>query len=183
MMNPKHSELNASFENILRNSIEDNFEAEGRWGNGVLGGGTTHWERSARAKKQGGKTLQDTGLLAASIRVSSSSSGGLTIGIENDEIVLRVSGGFVIDVGSNRPYARTHQLGGQWKVPVTKKMRGYFWHKYYETKEGKWKGMALTNKTEFNIVMPPRPYLVVQDEDLDAIHAKYSEWVGRNIQA
>ena len=62
---------------IVRTSIEENFDKEGRFGTGVLGGGNTHWERSHRAIEQNGKTLQDTGQYAASVRIEISGGGQL----------------------------------------------------------------------------------------------------------
>lgn len=182
-----HSDLNASFRNVVLNSIEDNFEAGGRYGNGALGGGTTQWERSARSDKQKGKTLQDTGLLAASIRVSCKSSGGLTFGIENNLPILKTTGSLEITAGSNRMVGQyslgaIHQYGGSWQVPVTKRMRGYFWSQYYKSGDVKYKFMALTNKTEFNITMPARPFLVLQDEDMLELYDKYHIWVAKNMQ-
>jgi phage virion morphogenesis protein len=69
---------------IMHDAVEENFEQEGR----------PKWKPSKRAKKQGGKTLQDTGLMA---KVSSS--------YDNNSAV----------VGSNRGengiIAATHHFG------------------------------------------------------------------------
>ncbi|MEJ5227210.1 phage virion morphogenesis protein [Thermodesulfovibrio sp.] len=68
---------------IMHNAVEENFEQEGR----------PRWKPSQRVKKQGGKTLQDTGSLAASI----------TTRYDNDSAV----------VGTNKVYAAIHQFGGK----------------------------------------------------------------------
>jgi hypothetical protein len=56
------------------------------------------------------------------------------------------------------PYAAIHEFGGTIKVVVTAKMRSFFWAMWFETKDDKWKAMALTKKTEFKIEMRKRPY-------------------------
>lgn len=57
------------------------------------------------------------------------------------------------------PYANIHERGGTITVTVTSKMRRFFWAKYSETGDEKWKHMALTQKTQFTIKIRPRPYL------------------------
>ena len=65
--------------------------------------------------------------------------------------------------GSKVPYAAIHEHGGDidHEVPVTDKMRSFFWFKHYQTGRDKWKGMALTKKDRFKIEgqIPARPYL------------------------
>ena len=56
-------------------------------------------------------------------------------------------------------YARIHEFGGTTHPIVTKKSRGFFWHKFYETEDPKWKFMALTKKSKFNVVLKERSYL------------------------
>ena len=51
-----------------------------------------------------------------------------------------------------------HQRGGLMKV--TDKMRGYFWARYYETHEDKWKWMALNRSGIMSF--PVRTYLTVR---------------------
>lgn len=68
---------------IMHNAVEENFEQEGR----------PRWKPSKRAQKQGGKTLQDTGSLVASISMQ----------YDNDKAV----------VGTNKVYAAIHQFGGK----------------------------------------------------------------------
>lgn len=67
----------------LAKVVEDNFAAEGR----------PRWQPSQRAASSGGRTLQQTGRLAASIVTDYNTSS--------------------VRIGSNVDYARIHQLGGQ----------------------------------------------------------------------
>lgn len=68
---------------IMHDAVEENFEQEGR----------PKWKPSKRAQKQGGKTLQDKGQLAASISAR----------YDNDSAT----------VGTNKKYAAIHQFGGK----------------------------------------------------------------------
>lgn len=80
------------------------------------------------------------------------------------------------------PYAAIHQFGGTVKVPVTSKMRGYAWHRYYQLGGGnkgsevpeeaqRWKRLALTRKTQLNITMPARP-MIGQSAELNEKYTK-----------
>ncbi|WP_312399523.1 phage virion morphogenesis protein [Chryseobacterium sp.] len=64
---------------------------------------------------------------------------------------MRVVGG----IANHNHYAKIHNEGG--KIPVTPKMRRFFWAKYKETGKEYWKGMALTKKTHFTI--PKRQFI------------------------
>ncbi len=68
---------------IMKDAVEENFEQEGR----------PKWKPSKRALKQGGKTLQDTGQMAASISED----------YANDSAA----------VGTNKKQAAIHQFGGK----------------------------------------------------------------------
>lgn len=61
--------------------------------------------------------------------------------------------------GSRVPYADIHEHGGTITVPVTERMRKFFWAQWYATGEDRWKGMALTKVASFTIRIPARPYL------------------------
>jgi len=69
------------------------------------------WERRKGPLRPGGATLVDTGDLRWSIR-SKTTETSIT---------------FYTDL----PYAAIHNEGGE--IKVTRRMKGYFWHKYYET--------------------------------------------------
>jgi phage gpG-like protein len=70
----------------------------------------------------------------------------------------------IISAGSdNVPYAKVHNEGGvvNARIPVTPQMRKFAWAKFYETGEEKFKGLALTKKTElaFTFTMPQRRFM------------------------
>ena len=67
---------------------------------------------SSRGRGKG--ILNDTGNLVDSIKIISRSPNSVNVGIRASEI----------------PYAELHQQGG--KIPVTDKMRKFFWAKYYQ---------------------------------------------------
>lgn len=91
---------------------------------------------------------------------------------------------FVVDLSINKgllkwvktflvPYAGIHEYGGSFSIPVTERMRRFFWAMYYKTGEDKWRGMALTKKTSFKITIRPRPYAEPAFEDVTpAVTAK-----------
>jgi len=68
------------------------------------------WARRKGPLRKGGATLVDTGDLRRSIR-SKTTATSIT---------------FYTDL----PYAAIHNAGGE--IKVTRRMKGYFWHKYYE---------------------------------------------------
>ena len=103
--------------------------------------------------------LNDTGNLVDSIKIISRSQNSVNVGIRASEI----------------PYAELHQQGG--KIPVTDKMRKFFWAKYYQhassagRSRGKrsvstnqeadfWKAMAL-KKANSTITIPKRQFMDV----------------------
>ncbi len=120
---------------LLEDEFDNNFEKESFF--------TTPWEPSQRAKNTGGKTLQDRTHLRKSIHAY----------INGSKIVFE----------SNKNYAAIHNFGGtiHSKPRVTPKMRRWAWAKYKETKQDKYKGLALTKKTRLSIkaTMPPRQFI------------------------
>lgn len=62
-------------------------------------------------------------------------------------------------------YAQIHNEGG--RIPVTKKMRKYFWARYYETKKEVWKNMAMNKKGYIEI--PKREFAKLTEEDVQRI--------------
>ena len=53
------------------------------------------------------------------------------------------------------PYAMIHEYGGD--IPITAKMRRYFWFRFMKDGGDMWRGLALTKKTEITITA--RPYM------------------------
>ncbi|MBA9078955.1 phage virion morphogenesis protein [Rufibacter quisquiliarum] len=64
---------------------------------------------------------------------------------------------------TDAPYAEIHNEGGQiaQEITITNAMRKFFWAKYYETEDDKWKYMALSKKAylERTINMPQRQFM------------------------
>lgn len=135
------------------------------------------WARRKSPIRQGKALLVDTGELRRSIH-SKTTANSIT---------------FYTDL----PYAAIHNEGGE--IKVTRKMKGYFWHKYYETtgafgrrKDGSprkdkrtvrltteaefWKFMVL-KKVGSTITIPRRQFLGVSPE----VEAAVKEIVEENI--
>lgn len=75
-------------------------------------------------------------------------------------------------VSAAAKHASIHNEGGMVNIPVTKKMRKFFWAMYYKTKKEKWKGMALTGKTHFSFKMPQRQFMgdsIVFNEHIEGL--------------
>ncbi len=119
---------------IMHDAVEENFEQEGR----------PPWKPSQRALREGGKTLQDTGRLAASITSRHSASSA--------------------EVGTNVEYAAIHQFGG--KTPprkiVPRRKKALFWPgAKHPVKSAQHPGSTI----------PARPFLSLTDEDKKEIIA------------
>ena len=88
-------------------------------------------------------------------------------------IDVRPQGKSSIIISANSPYAAIHQFGGTLKptIPISLKMRKFFWAKYYENGQENWKALALTKKKELKpvIQIPARPYITLTDDDLEEI--------------
>jgi phage gpG-like protein len=154
--------------NIIRNSIEDNFQSEGRYGSGVFGGGTTKWQQS---KKTDGQTLSGRGRLALSIQVNATQ--------DNNNIVFEIS--------SYLPYAAIHQFGGVINHPGGTAYKMYRGRKYQLMDrqtifvKNSW---AASNPTKIlgrtkphKIVIPARPFIVLQDDDLAEIAENLKQYI------
>lgn len=86
----------------LSDEFDKNFEREAFF--------SQAWARRKSPIRPGRKILVDTGQLRRSIQSRSSDK--------------------TITFFSSLPYADIHNEGGE--IKVTRKMKGYFWHKYYE---------------------------------------------------
>jgi phage gpG-like protein len=56
-------------------------------------------------------------------------------------------------------YAAIHNKGGVTHPRVTEKMRGFAWHKWKETKDPKWKAIALTDQSTLTVPIPKREFV------------------------
>ena len=101
------------------------------------------WEkRSAGAPRNEGRNiLVDSGRLSDSISIISQKWNNVEVG----------------SVGLD--YAQVHNEGATITVPITEKMRDFFWHKWYDTGNEKWKAMALTPQESFQIDIPQRQFI------------------------
>lgn len=175
-MNINYSGFANTIREIVRTSIEDNFKENGRFGKGLFGGGSEKWKPSRRAEEQGGKSLQDSGQLAASIQVKVEATGGLSI---DENGVLQNNGEINIKIGSNKTtkdghnLAAIHQLGA--KPKITSKSRKFFLAMFCESGDTFWLGLARTKKKEF--VIPARPFLVLQDADVKKISERFVQFL------
>ena len=115
------------------NLFKENFDKEGFIvGNGHL----IKWKKTIR--RTGRKTLKKGGRLQRGIHIKKIGSSTITVGVD-----------------SNIKYAKIHNEGGV--IPITPKMRRYFWAMFKQTGDSYFKGMALTKKTEF--VIPQRKFI------------------------
>lgn len=78
------------------------------------------------------------------------------------EIVQQDENAVIIE-SDGVPYANIHNEGGRITVPVTKRMRDYFWYKFHKTGLLKYKYMALTKKEKFKITIPQRKFMGQSD--------------------
>lgn len=67
---------------------------------------------------------------------------------------------YAVTAGSSAVYAQVHQEGAL--IPVTTKMRKFFWMQFKETKNDKWKKLALMKKNYIEI--PARPFITIDDK-------------------
>lgn len=63
--------------------------------------------------------------------------------------IMEMRGNLVGVVGTNLKYAKIQERGGN--IPITQKMKSFFWAKYKETGLVRWKYMALTKNGIINI--------------------------------
>lgn len=144
---------------LVRTSIVRNFQAGGRYGSERLGGGGTKWVKSSRSGIEKGQTLRNKGILMNSIEIK--------VNAGNNKIQ--------IIAGSNMPYARIHQFGFFGSETVKDHFRKRKGKKNFGKLDGKRKQISqdLTiykvNSFTRNMRMPARPYLVIQQADIEEI--------------
>lgn len=116
--------------------FKENFRAQGFIrGDGQL----DKWPaRKEGAGKRG--VLMQTGRLRRSIKIA---------GMMED----------YVRVATDVPYAQAHNEGGTHTVPLTPRMRKFFWAMWYKTKEPRWKAMALTKQKTLTIKLPKRQFM------------------------
>lgn len=178
------SQLNQTFQSLQRNfeditpilevisalidrAISANFDERGRWDSNesdisIFSGGSQKWKALATSTKEKYQRL------SWELEPTLNRSKGLMSTIE-----VRPQGKSSIVISANSPYAAIHQFGGILKptIPISLKMRKFFWAKFYETGQENWKALALTKKKELKpvIQIPARPYITLTAEDLEEI--------------
>jgi phage gpG-like protein len=152
---------------LIDRAISANFDERGRWdGNEsditIFSGGSQKWNALASS------TQEKYQRLGWELEPTLNRTKGLMSTIE-----VRPQGKSSIIISANSPYAAIHQHGGTLKptIPITSRMRKFFWAKYFETGFDSWKGFALTKKKELKpvIQIPARPYITLTEEDLEEV--------------
>ncbi|MEO6176956.1 MAG: phage virion morphogenesis protein [Flavobacterium circumlabens] len=135
------------------NFVMGNFERQG-----FLDKSVQPWQERQNNSDPGRAILTNSGALRDSVKISTSS----------EKRVI---------ASSNSKYAKIHNEGGTMNIPITPKMRKYFWYMYKETGEGKYKGMALTKKTHFVVKMPKRQFMGPSEAFNNLIDAKFKKMI------
>lgn len=117
----------------LGDEFDQNFERQGFF--------AEKWQRRKSPIRGDGHILVASGDLRKSIRSRSDESS--------------------ITFYSDLAYAGIHNEGGE--IKVTARMKRFFWHKYYETKDEFWKAMALMKEGK-TIKIPRRQFLGMAPE-------------------
>jgi phage gpG-like protein len=160
---------------LIERAISENFDARGRWdGNEsditIFSGGSQKWKALASSTKEKYQKL------GWELEPTLNRSKGLMSTIE-----VRPQGKSSIVISANSPYAAIHQYGGTLTptIPITSKMRKFFWAKYYNTGLVNWKALALTKKKELKptIRIPARPYITLTQEDWEEILQTFSTYL------
>lgn len=88
--------------------------------------------------------------------------------------------GNVVAVSSSMPYASLHNEGGRVVVPVTDKMRRYWWWQYRKSggRDVRYKAMALSRKSQWTICVPQRQFVGVTGETDRQLEAQLDEMLG-----
>ncbi|WP_264521189.1 phage virion morphogenesis protein [Flavobacterium sp. N1994] len=117
------------------NFIMGNFEKQG-----FMDGSLQPWQARKGNTDSGRAILTKSSALRDSISISSSSS---------KRVVATATA----------KHAKIHNEGGILKIPVTAKMKKYFWYMFKKTGQSQYRAMALTKKSYFEIKMPKRQFM------------------------
>jgi phage gpG-like protein len=156
-------------------SIQRNFQVGGRYGNdNQFGGGSQKWKVSKGATKRQGQTLRKSGMLSASIRVNVTQQNGRIIAVvgSNKKYAAHqhfgsIPGGFMHPGGT--PYVPIFKCSGKGAKRTCKVVGTRFIKKSkVATLKEKVKDNLKYTKPH-KIYIPPRPYLVLQNEDIKLI--------------
>ena len=87
----------------------------------------------------------------------------LRTGALRRSLTFRTEGNRVI-VSSSMTYAQIHNEGGVVTVPVTERMRRYFFAMHHKTGMSRYLAMALSRKQQYRIVIPRRQFVGITPE-------------------
>lgn len=122
------------------------------------------WEnRTQPDYRPGGAILTATGALRNSIHTIEANTKNVTI-------------------GTYASYAKIHNEGGTITLPVTKKMKKYFWYMYQVTQNEKWKWMALTKKQTLKLKFPKRQFIGESKVLMDDIEKWFFNQMDKRIK-
>ena len=112
-----------------------------------------------------------------------------------DSVKLTQSSPERVIVGSDAIHAHIHNEGGIINIPITKKMRKFFWFKYYQiadkkgnivsgsaTEASMYKAMALSRKTHLTVKMPKRQFMGNSQTFNRDIDAKFLKMIERRFK-
>ncbi|HBQ8403835.1 TPA: phage virion morphogenesis protein [Klebsiella pneumoniae] len=140
---------------LMEDSVQENFEQQGRpkW---------QHWKSNAYwAQRRGGKILQRSGRLAASITAYS----------DND----------MATVGTNVVYAGIHQSGGKINIPA-RSQQAYYRQNKDGTLNNQFARKSKANYSEWHTIpayeinMPARPFLRLTESDISDMEDKVADY-------
>jgi phage gpG-like protein len=80
-------------------------------------------------------------------------------------------------------YAAIHNEGGVVNIPVTPKMKKWFWYMYKRTRNEKYKLMALTKKSHFTFTMPKRQFMGDSQAFMKIIEDKFFNMIAERFKA
>lgn len=147
----KRAPLMKMLAGMMEDAVQENFEQQGRpaW---------QHWKSNAYwAQRRGGKILQRSGRLAASITAYS----------DND----------MATVGTNVVYAGIHQSGGKINIPA-RSQQAYYRQNKDGTLNNKFSRKSKANYSEWHTIpayeinMPARPFLHLTESDISEMEDK-----------
>jgi phage gpG-like protein len=162
---------------IVNRAISRNFNAHGQVsgaGSGLFDGGSHNWTPLARSTIQKYKKLgydpQPTLLRKKRMRVS---------------IEVNAAPPYSISITANSPYARIHQMGGVINHPggtpyVLIKSRKQMTAKFIKkatAKKREAKGQPVFYTKPHRITIPARPYIVLNEKDLDEINETMAKFI------
>ena len=152
---------------IIENSIKKNFVVGGRYsGTGLFDGGGSKWKPLAKStvKRYMALGVQDTSPLEHKSYKGYSGDLGLQDAIEVNVRNRK------LELSAKKPYARIHQFGGTINHPGG---TAYGFKTENDAKSDKFsflkagEGYMVLGQTQpHQIRIPPRPYMVLQDEDI-----------------